>query len=61
MSAGRKKGKVRITITIDKEDKPKIRFPSIRKTGGFHSTRKGKRGYNRRNAKKNLRKEISNE
>jgi hypothetical protein len=34
-----------------------VRKPLPRKTGGPHGTEKGKRGYNRKDAKRQLRKE----
>lgn len=40
-------------ITIKKEDIPKMRIPLPTKSGGFHTTKKGKKGYNRKNNKDN--------
>jgi len=41
-----------MTIVIKKEDLPKMRIPLPTKTGGFHTTKKGKKGYNRTTFKK---------
>jgi hypothetical protein len=46
---------------IMKKQKPlhkSLRKPLPQKTGGFHSTPKGKKGYNRKNSKKVLKKEM---
>lgn len=41
----------RMTIKINKNDLPKMRIPLPSKTGGFHSSKKGKKGYNRKQSK----------